>query len=269
MTPFPPEVEARLEALFAALRQDIEQAFSTIAQSAYERGVAAERARVRDGLIALAGDVVAKPPVRETTVRLEEGDLVDAATLTPLTRPQMDAFKVIVGARGAWMSTIELNRLAKNGGAASAIYAVEKKGYIRSRQNEDGKKVYDVAVFGAPRVIEQTISEPPPPPAPAPAEVDDPPVHTENVHEDVENDDGDADLDDLTKSTRDVLLAMFSVGDNAHMDQIATLAETPADRVPGAIQRLAELKLAHRIGGKWSLTEAGAAMALKVKEDEA
>lgn len=92
-------------------------------------------------------------------------------------------------------------------------------------------------------------------------------THTENVEKSPENDDT-ADLDDLTKSSRDVLLALSAAGDNSDNAQVAALAETPADRVPAVLLRLYELKLSTRETGKWALTDAGHAMALRVKEDE-
>jgi hypothetical protein len=41
-----------------------------------------------------------------------------------------------------------------------------------------------------------------------------------------------------------------------------------AERVPTALTRLAELQLATKAHGKWSLTEAGAEMAIAVKAEE-
>lgn len=81
----------------------------------------------------------------------------------------------------------------------------------------------------------------------------------------------EADIDDLAKTPREVLLAMRSLarsGKAATAEMIASLSEAHPDRIPGALTRLSELKLIAADGRVWRLTASGVMMADAVHAEE-
>lgn len=93
------------------------------------------------------------PPVDEASADDPLPEPVDCATLDDLTRPQMDCLKVLIEARGQYVSTTEL--VARAGSSApGALPALVKKGYVRKRSIGSGRKAYDILFYGAPRLME-------------------------------------------------------------------------------------------------------------------
>jgi hypothetical protein len=150
--------------------EDLMADISAFADEAYQRGFADGKAELEqikerlaklfDGPPAKLLDAVPAPAVHRPVPVIEDAELVDCATLKPLTPIQAEVFSAlkILLETGEAFSSARINELVGRSGAASQLYLIQTKGYIRNKGRNHAPEWKIVAV-GEPRVEEPINSK--------------------------------------------------------------------------------------------------------------
>lgn len=180
-------------------------------------------------------------------------DLVDAATLDPVTDPQLRLFRVIKELAGVYQPGAELAfRAAIAGGSiGSHVASLLKKGYISASEIGRGRKAYDIMVTGEPRCMDHKPEPQPHMLEPAP----EPPTSQTEPH-----DEGTAPVtvNELSARMQAVLAVVAKSSVVAHTEKaIAKAAGVEADRMPALLEQLADCGCIVKIEGRFAPTGLG------------
>lgn len=223
--------------------------------------------------------------------------MVDAATLPPLTPLQFKVFSAIVAARGQYISAADIDANTGSPGSYGSLQAVRGKGYIRAIDaSSKHNTAYEVVCFGTPRVaahgsgpyrdyqtgpiVADTVVEAPVSlgPITTPGETvrfdEIPPGTSAGDGDPASNADEKVDMDDLSKSQRDVLCVIVELSEDAPAapaSDVLTLSGLDQDRLVSVLTRLSQLGCITMVCNappQWKVTPLGAWIASEIKRDE-